>query len=76
MTEDEAVRILREMCEKAPRNEKGAYIHIFGIKYAQELAGLSISTVAERATGYKSYEVEINKGIRLAKYVRLRDDQL
>ena len=75
MTEDEAVRILREMCEKAPRNEKSTYIHLFGIKYAQELAGLSLSTVAERATGYKSYEVEINKGIRLAKYVQIRDNQ-
>ena len=74
MTEDEAVHILRDMCEKAPKDEKTAYIHLFGIKYAQELRALNIPTVAERGTGYKSYEVEINKGIRLAKYVQLRAD--
>ncbi len=74
MTVDEAANILREMYRKAPIGEKATSIHLFGIKYAKELGGLSIADIAERATGHKSYQVEINKGIRLAEYVQLKDN--
>ena len=74
MTEDEAIRILRDMYQDAPHREKVIRIHLFGIKYADELNDLHLKTVAEQATGHESYDTEIHKGIRLAKYVRLRDD--
>ena len=45
-----------------------------GIKYAKELSGLSVADIAERATGYKSHQTEINYGIRLAEYVQLKDN--
>lgn len=74
MTEDEAVRILREMYRNAPYREKALSIHLFGIKYADRLSSLNLKVIAEQATGYESYHTEIHKGIRLSKYVRPRDD--
>ena len=72
MTVDEAAHILREMYRKAPIGEKATSIHLFGIKYAKELSGLSIADIADQATGSESYQVEIRKGIRLAEYVQLK----
>ncbi len=74
MTEEEAVRILRDMYQNAPAGEKTTLIHLFGIKYADVLRGVSINFVAEQATGSDKYGTEIRKGIRLAKYVQLRDN--
>lgn len=74
MTVNEAANILREMYRKAPKGGKATSIHLFGIKYAKELNGLSIADIADQATGNESYQVEIRKGIRLAKYVRLKDN--
>ena len=74
MTTDEAAHILREMRRKAPKGERATCVHLFGIKYAKELSGLSVADIAERATGHKSYQAEINKGILLAKYVQLKDN--
>ena len=76
MTEDDAIRRLRDMYRNAPYREKAASIHLFGIKYANELSNLNLKAIAEQATGHESYHSEIHKGIRLAKYVQLRDDQL
>ena len=73
MTEDEAVRKLREMYENAPSRERKTSIHLFGIKYAQILEGMPINKIAEQATGHESYGTEIRNGIRLSKYVQLRD---
>lgn len=74
MTTDEAAHILREMHLKAPTGEKTTHIHLFGIKYAQELKGLRLTDIAERATGRKSHEVEIKTGMNLAKYVQLKNN--
>ena len=73
MTEEEAVRILRKMYSNAPRGEKVTMIHLFGIKYSSELADLHVVTIAERATGYPSYGIEIRNGIRLARYAEVRN---
>ena len=72
MTEDDAISKLREMYENAAPNEMAVNIHLFGIKYADELAGLNLKNVARQATGRVSYHTEIRKGINLAKYVALR----
>ncbi len=68
----EAAEKLREMYETAPDGEKAVRIHLFGIKYAGELAGLNLATVAERAGISRSYGTEINKGRNLARYVELK----
>ena len=74
MSEGEAIRILRNMYQNAPAGEQKTFIHLFGIKYADELNGVSINSVAKQATGSNSYGTEIRNGIRLAKYVQLRDN--
>ena len=62
------------MYSGAPKGEMVLQIHLFGIKYADQLEGLSAQEIAKGATGNESYDTEINKGRNLAKYVKLKDD--
>jgi hypothetical protein len=62
------------MYESAEESEMVTAIHLFGIEYASELEGVSINDVAELGTGHRSYGTEIRKGLRLAKYVDLKQD--
>lgn len=74
MNIDQLGRTLRDMYEQAPRGDKVAHIHLFGIKYAERIAALGL-TGAEvlRASGLQeSYLTELHKGIRLARYVVLK----
>ncbi len=63
---------LREMYETAPQGEQVVRIHLFGIKYARELRGISLPAVVDRAGLPHTYVTEINKGRNLAKYVNLK----
>lgn len=63
---------LRKMYDTAPRGEQVTHIHLFGIKYAAELARFAPASVAERADMSRSYGTEINKSRNLAKYVELK----
>ena len=63
---------LREMYDTAPKGEKAAYIHLFGIKYAAELDRFSPASVAERSGLQPWCGTEVNKGRKLAKYVDLK----
>ena len=74
MTLEDAGRILREMYDTAPEGEKVAHIHLFGIKYASELAGLTNTEIVRKAGIHESYHSEVAKGRRLAKYVYLKED--
>ena len=74
MTTDEAIRILSDMYSKAPDRETAVQVHLFGIKYADQLKGLNLRDIAERATGNRNWGTEINKGRNLAKYVKLKDE--
>lgn len=75
MTEVELVKELRRMYEKGvSTKEQTTMIHLFGIKYADEIRKnkyipRNILKYAEMAG---SYQVEINKGIKLAKYVEVK----
>ena len=61
------------MYGEAPRGEQVAHIHLFGIKYAKDLVDLNITEVVKGATGvFDSYCVEVGKGVKLAKYVVLK----
>ena len=74
MTTEEAIRILSDMYSQAPYGETALQAHLFGIKYADQLKDLNIHDIAERATSHRAYGTEINKGRKLAKYVKLKDE--
>jgi len=65
---------LKEMYENAPKGEKVAMIHLFGIKYAQEIkdSKASFQDIAVAAGFDKPYGTEISKGAKLAKYVTIK----
>jgi hypothetical protein len=71
MTEKELGRILREMYDKAPHRYQVANIHLFGVKYAPIINSnsYSIKEIVEASGLNSSYSTEVNKGIKLSKYV-------
>ena len=69
---DQLADELCKMYDTAPRGEQVLYLHLFGIKYADELARFSPASVVARAGIPRSYGTEINKGRNLAKYVELK----
>ncbi|MET3891599.1 hypothetical protein ABIE41_002675 [Bosea sp. OAE506] len=70
MTIEQAAAILARMYGGAGLDEKVVQIHLFGIKYAEDIQHMSAREIAERADIPKSYATEINKGKRLARFVR------
>ena len=63
---------LNSMYNNAPKGDSVAMIHLFGIKYANEilLNRFSKKDIANAARIPESYGTEISKGVKLAKYVR------
>ena len=74
MTVIELGSILKEMYEGSS-GDKTVMIHLFAIKYADEIRGNGyIPREIVKATQMPdSYFAEINKGIKLAKYVDVKD---
>ncbi len=70
----EAADTLRRMYISAPKDEKVAHIHLFGIMYAKELSVIPIKSVVIQSGLPKTYVTEVNKGKNLAKYVKVKDD--
>lgn len=71
MSINELGKQLYEMYSSAPHGEQVAHIHLFGIKYANEILRNNY-TIKEiiRISGLKeSYSTELSKGIKLSKYV-------
>lgn len=60
------------MLAAAPEGEKVVHIHLFGIRYADALDGLPLKEICIRAGEPESYGTEINKGMRLARFVEIR----
>lgn len=71
MTLQELGKILKEMYENAEDGEAVAMIHLFGIKYAQDIINIGASKrdIAIEAGIHESYGTEISKGLKLSKYV-------
>lgn len=69
---ERAAELLRDMYDNAPAGEKATSIHLFGIKYADEIGSMSPKELVIRADLHESYHTEIRKMIKLAKYVKLR----
>ena len=73
MTVDEAARILRDMYDGASLGDKTVTVHLFAIRYGQDIRAsrLSVQEISELALK-KDYVATINDGIKLAKYVVLK----
>lgn len=68
---EQLAKILDEMVANAPRGDKVAQIHLFGIKYAAEI-GDGANQIVAASSVHDSYAVEVRKGTRLAKYVTVK----
>jgi len=71
MTLQELGKILHDMYSDSEDGEAVAMIHLFGVKYADEINDLGVSKreLAEAAGIGESYATEISKGVKLSKYV-------
>jgi hypothetical protein len=65
------VSLLNEKYENAPKGYQMTMVHLFGIENAEKLVGKDLKLISIRATGLSSLYIEINKGMRLSKYVKL-----
>ena len=68
-TAEQLGKILAEMYNDAPRNEQVTGIHLFGIKYAEEIKNAGIKSVIDFSGIKSTYRTEVSKGVNLAKYV-------
>ena len=71
MTLNELGKKLSEMYNNAPKGDSVAMIHLFGIKYANEIkhSNYSKKDIIEQSGISSSYLTEVTKGVKLAKYV-------
>ncbi|AUG55539.1 HTH-like domain-containing protein [Thalassospira marina] len=74
MNERDLVNVLNEMYEGAASGEAAVMVHLFGIKYANQIkaADTSPSRLAKLSNVPDSYGVEINKGVNLSKFVSVK----
>lgn len=71
MTINELGNKLKEMYENAPKGDSVTMIHLFGIKYADEILNNNYSRkdIIEKSGISSSYLTELSKGMNLSKYV-------
>jgi len=74
MTKQELSSKLSKMVSSAPKGEISTQYHLFGILYASDIkeADFTADDIAESAGLSRKYGIEIRKGIRLSKYVKLK----
>jgi hypothetical protein len=62
---------LNEMYSNAPKGDAVAMIHLFGIKYANEIkkSEYSKKDIIKQSGISTSYLTELTKGVKLAEYV-------
>jgi uncharacterized protein YunC (DUF1805 family) len=66
------VDALRKAYTGAPNGEQSTAVHLFGIRYAEQLEGAQINEIAVRAGLTEHLGTEIRKGMRLARHVELK----
>lgn len=68
---------LKEMYENAPHNEQVTMIFLFGIKYADVIRGNGYIAreIVEESGINENYATEVNKGIKMAKYVQIKPEK-
>lgn len=72
--EQAASELGRMYREALLRREQATSVHLFGIKFASRISGMSLAEITYRAGIPKAYATEIRKGINLARYVELRSE--
>jgi hypothetical protein len=65
-------KILADMYNNAPKKEQVTMIHLFGVKYADDLQKVGIREVVEQAGIHSTYRTELSKAVKLAKYVEAK----
>jgi hypothetical protein len=75
MEASELAQILESMYFDSKDGEAVAMIHLFGIKYRDEIKSCDTSSanIAKLAGISEKYGTEINKGCKLAKYVSIKN---
>ena len=76
MNEELLGKKLKEMYDEGKvKKETATKVHLFGIRYSNELKrnDISIAKVIEISGIPLSYAVEVNKGKNLAKYVLVKE---
>ena len=68
-TINELGKTLSEMYTNAPKNEQVTMIHFFGVKFAEDIQKVGVREVIEQSGKHSSYITELNKAVKLAKYV-------
>lgn len=71
MTYNNLSKILNEMYFSANKGEKVTMIHLFGVKFSNEIesSGLTASEIVKGSNLSDKYITEVRKGMNLAKYV-------
>ena len=69
---DELAQKLKAAYERPGAGGKVVEIHLFGIRHAERLKGVSLPNLLERAGMNESYKTEIRKGMNLAPFVSAR----
>ena len=74
MTLQDLGKILHDMYFDSEEGEAVAMIHLFGVKYTQEIKelGASKKSIAEAAGLGVAYGTEISKGVKLSRYVSVK----
>lgn len=72
MDTTELRKLLCESYQNVQKTEKVTMIHLFGIKYAEEIKRCGIAEIIKEAGIFSTYRTELGKEIKLAKYVRSR----
>ena len=75
MTKEELGLELNNLYTNAKNGEKVLMIHVFGVKYADEIKSSKylVKDIIKSANINESYVTELNKGIKLAKYVKIKE---
>ena len=71
MTIEDVAKQLKSDYQRALEGNKVVTIHLFGIRYADQLEGMPLKEIAARAEVPVTYATEIRKGMRLAKWVTI-----
>lgn len=71
MDENHLARKLEEMYFGSKKGETATMVHLFGVKYAEEITACECSPkeIARLAGIPETYGTEINKGRNLSRYV-------
>lgn len=74
LTKKFLIQRLKQFYDNAPEGFQMTMVHLFGIIYADQFEMYSKDEIAYKAIGKTSIYVELSKGVKLAKYVKLKSD--